>query len=389
MDKTLLDKLHHGKATPAGPSILITEKLQPAEYRALDRLLNAAGGKWHRQAQAHVFPVGTDTAEAVEEALKAGLHIDPNPHDFYPTPAALAARLVHLSMDVEHILWRMAENPAWRLRILEPGAGQGGLLDALLEKLPRDRVEIMAFEIDPHNQAVLRDRGINLAGADFLKAPVTGMVDLALVNPPFDIPGCREGWAVHLSRAMEWLIPGGTLAAIAPGAGRTAHKTGAAVQLLAMANAAGNIENLGFHRFAAADGRSNGAYVQVHAIIVHKAENHDYRGRPHNGRTNKDTWATEMAIRNNDYRLLEGLEEQIGATRAGSLRRIHTLLQRQRSMWVAQGAPWIDGRVDSMELAEAVLENLREPPDDKTAMAKWLGLDDRTTAGSKQTMLAL
>ena len=359
MDRTLLNMLAYEPGTGQGAHVRITGQLDPKAYKELDRLLRAAGGKWNSHSAVHVFAGVSDARAAVDHAMAVGWDQDANPSDFYPTPATLAATLVDMAVDLDEWLRRFRYDPSTRLRVLEPGAGHGALLDALFAVLPRDRIDVTAFEVDPRNRAVLEGRNITLAGTDFLTAPVTGQVDLVLVNPPFTAPGLRNAWTIHLERALAWLAPGGTLAAIVPGTKGQEPKGPIECQLHAMANADGCVEGLGPQTFKPNDRRTDGTHINVRAMIIHTPDDHDKkRTEPYNGRQNFPAWATEMIIVNNSYALLKVLEGLKQQTRAGTLAALQSKLITQRPAWITHCAPWIEGLVDIKMLARSLLENL-------------------------------
>jgi predicted RNA methylase len=124
---------------------------------------------------------------------------------FYPTPKEVAEKMVApYAKDIRD------------RSIIDPSAGAGHLLDAVLdcrikwlqEKVPdyydyHDRearsmkAQCHAIEIDPDLQATLRGKGYELIGEDFLSFNTPFHFDLWLMNPPF-----KDG-AKHLLKAWE------------------------------------------------------------------------------------------------------------------------------------------------------------------------------------------
>jgi protein-L-isoaspartate O-methyltransferase len=123
----------------------------------------------------------------------------------YPTPPALAARMVELAdLDPGN-------------EILEPSAGTGAILDAL-----PDDCHVLAIELDyrlaERLASVYSRPHLSIMQADFLGFDVlTGRgFDRILMNPPFD-----HGLDIrHIQHAFELLAPGGLLVAICADGGR-------------------------------------------------------------------------------------------------------------------------------------------------------------------------
>jgi SAM-dependent methyltransferase len=118
----------------------------------------------------------------------------------FQTPAAVAARLVAM-LDL-----------APGARVLEPSAGLGRILDALA---PTQPAEVVAIETAPQLAAELfrQDRaGVRLAQRDFLTCTPAefGSFDAVAMNPPFHMRADVR----HITHALQFLKPGGRLAAI-------------------------------------------------------------------------------------------------------------------------------------------------------------------------------
>lgn len=122
--------------------------------------------------------------------------------DFYPTPEALAARMVDM-IDTKRVHF-----------VLEPSAGKGDLVDKLKSKMRYDGysnitgnhgsdVEIDCIEQDGNLQNLLKGAGKRLIFDDFLKFETLKKYDLILINPPFS-----EG-DKHLLKALEMMKNGG------------------------------------------------------------------------------------------------------------------------------------------------------------------------------------
>lgn len=152
-------------------------------------------------------PAKTDAACAKDEAapfkemaeqLRAGIQVVSAPQ-LFPTPAALAARMVELA-DIQ---------PGHA--VLEPSAGTGRILRAIREatggSAVRTAVEINAGLCDRLRAA---EDGADVVNCDFMEYDAPAQFDRILMNPPF-----ANGDDIrHILRARQMLRPGGRLVAI-------------------------------------------------------------------------------------------------------------------------------------------------------------------------------
>ena len=146
--------------------------------------------------------------KAMRATVKAGVQVVSAPQ-LFPTPHALAARMVDLA------------GLAIGMRVLEPSAGTGRLLEALPGVVPfslvrQTALEVVAVEVNAALAARLACSG--LAGtvrcADFLQCSADvgdlGLFDAVLMNPPFAQGADIE----HITHALKMLKPGGRLVAL-------------------------------------------------------------------------------------------------------------------------------------------------------------------------------
>ena len=160
-----------------------------------ERVLQAIGGV--KQPGGH-FLFDYEPGPVLAEIVVSGCIPDQRSHQYYPTPAGLAQRLVELA-DIEG-----------HHTVLEPSAGQGGLADLL----PQERTTCV--EVSELHCKVLEAKGHNAIWADFLEwsehRNVTQRFDRVVMNPPFS-----EGrWQAHVEHAASMLGPSGQLVAILP-----------------------------------------------------------------------------------------------------------------------------------------------------------------------------
>lgn len=118
---------------------------------------------------------------------------------FYPTPKAVASQIL-TGLEIKG-----------GMRVYDPSAGKGDLLDATKEVAPlvrhgayetKPNIKTYAGEIDPALQAVLRDRGHEVVAGDVFDTPPYQYFDVILMNPPF-----RQG-VQHLLRVYDAIARG-------------------------------------------------------------------------------------------------------------------------------------------------------------------------------------
>ncbi len=146
--------------------------------------------------------------EAMRATVKAGVQVVTAPQ-LFPTPHALAARMVDLA------------GLAIGMRVLEPSAGTGRLLEALPGIVPfglvrQTALQVVAVEVSAALAARLACSGLaaTVRCADFLQCSADvedlGLFDAVLMNPPFAQGADIE----HITHALKMLKPGGRLVAL-------------------------------------------------------------------------------------------------------------------------------------------------------------------------------
>jgi Methyltransferase small domain len=110
------------------------------------------------------------------------------------------------------------------VRILEPSAGQGAIVDgikAAMQELSRCDDEAIDYtldlvEIDPLQCRILNYKGYEVQETDFLTYQPRKSYDLIIMNPPFAVTGDKQAYMTHIYHAWEMLKPQGQLIAITP-----------------------------------------------------------------------------------------------------------------------------------------------------------------------------
>ena len=114
---------------------------------------------------------------------------------FYPTPEKLISKM-----------WGKIKNKQRGIRILEPSAGKGNIVDYISEKEGSyycgKTLDISCIEIDSEFQAILRSKKHKVIDSNFLSYSGTDRFDVIIANPPFD-----EG-ELHLRKAIDIMYSG-------------------------------------------------------------------------------------------------------------------------------------------------------------------------------------
>ncbi|WP_230625378.1 methyltransferase [Cupriavidus necator] len=176
------------RAAVEGNAIKLTQQLDPALYKRVNKVLDAAGGKWNRKAQAHLFE--RDAASTIDQILLTGEIVVPQDFGYFPTPPNVVARLFELA----------GLSPG--MTMLEPEAGTGNIARPAAEICTVDCVELLEA-----NVKVLREAGFarSIVQGDFLEQVPTPAYDRIIMNPPFE----KQADIRHVTHALNFLAPGG------------------------------------------------------------------------------------------------------------------------------------------------------------------------------------
>jgi phospholipid N-methyltransferase len=194
IDSAVLDVLSN--ATTEGNSLKLTGQLDRTLYVSTNKILEIAGGKWNRKAQAHLFD--GDAAEIMDQIILTG-HISNKKQElgFFPTPPAVVNRLLELAQ-IES-----------GMRVLEPSAGTGNILKAIIPSADK-----VAVEINPEfiPKLELCGSGIHVYEGDFLSYNWPDKFDRVIMNPPF----AKNVAPAHVLHALAFLKHGGRLVSVMP-----------------------------------------------------------------------------------------------------------------------------------------------------------------------------
>ncbi len=174
--------------------------------------VNQELAKWYGEVLADAAPRDFDETDLKPKAGLPAVKLQ-----FYRTEDKLAARIVE---DVGYHIMRSDGR-----RVLEPSAGDGSIVNALLainRSVDRDAARegitrVDAVEIDPTRCAALdriaaRDRRLNVIRGNFLQMPANPVYTAVVMNPPF----YGTHYMDHVLHAFDFLAEDGVLKAILP-----------------------------------------------------------------------------------------------------------------------------------------------------------------------------
>lgn len=180
--------------TITGGSVAIARHLDRPLYAKVNKVLEAAGGKWNRKAKAHVF--AEDPTELLEQIVLTGEYRrEKQELGVFYTPEAVAAQAVAACGDVRGQKW------------LEPEAGMG----ALAKPLRAAGAKVYCMDILERHADALDAQGFSTMCTDFLEFTLgRGLYDGVLMNPPF----AKMADVKHVTHALQFVRPGGKVVAI-------------------------------------------------------------------------------------------------------------------------------------------------------------------------------
>lgn len=164
------------------------------DYMRLQRMgITHAGYLRHAVREYAALVAGKKAADPIKEAERK--LVGRKWEGYFPTPESLAERMaMELDVRADH-------------RVLEPSAGKGSLIDAVV-MAGADPANVEALEIVGDLRDILKLKGYNIVGNDFMSHE--GQYDRIIMNPPFE-----KGQDIdHVRRAYDMLHPNGRIVAI-------------------------------------------------------------------------------------------------------------------------------------------------------------------------------
>jgi type I restriction-modification system DNA methylase subunit len=172
---------------------------------------------------------------------------------YFPTPKELATVLVEALGNVKD-----------SDRVLEPSAGKGSLMEALLEVYPNAAIDCVECNYTLKSILELKAIHNSLIHDDFMEVDFQGkQYDKILMNPPFE----KKQDIQHITKAISLLAPGGSLVSIASSSVQTnSDKASQAFRAL-IDSLDGTITKLPEKAFSKADRTTNVNTVLVEVSI--------------------------------------------------------------------------------------------------------------------------
>lgn len=175
-----------------GAQVVIAAQLERKLYLQVNDVFGALGGEWSRKQQAHVFQ--SDPLPLIEAAILTGSYAPPTDFDFFETPAAVVARMLDMA------------DMTSRSRVLEPSAGHGAIVRALLGLTP----DVQAYELVPARAKRVASFGVPCKAIDFMGVGPDQKYERVVMNPPFS----RQQDIEHVLHAYMFLALGGKLVSV-------------------------------------------------------------------------------------------------------------------------------------------------------------------------------
>ena len=183
------------RASVDGESLFLVGQLDRQMYVKVNKVLEAAGGKWNRKAKAHVFD--RPAADRIDEIILSGeVEVPKDEYNFFPSPPSVVARLLELA-DIER-----------GMRVLEPSAGKGAIAYACAES----GATVDCYELMESNFVALAGdiKFCSVRNMDFLAQAPEAIYDRVAMNPPF----AKQQDIKHVLHALKFLKPDGLLVSV-------------------------------------------------------------------------------------------------------------------------------------------------------------------------------
>ena len=171
-------------------------ELNREDYLAVKKAIEKYGGKWKGGKTFGFVFTDRDAADVIDSMVNGVADIKKD-FQFFATPS-----------DVADLMVAKLEIQPYE-KILEPSAGNGALINAVL-RLHSDIV-IDCYELNPLNRKVLEKMtNVNVLGDDFTKRVDNEEYDVIIANPPFS----KNQDIIHLMKMWNNLRYGGRIACI-------------------------------------------------------------------------------------------------------------------------------------------------------------------------------
>jgi predicted RNA methylase len=183
------------RAKVDGPQLYLQGQLDRNMYVSVNKVLEAAGGKWNKKAKAHVFD--SDAETRIDEIILSGeVEVPKDEFNYFPTPPSVVDRLMEIA-DIE---------PG--MLVLEPSAGRGAIAGACADA----GAVVDCCELMRENYLALCGdiRLRHVRPMDFLELSPVPDYDRVVMNPPF----AKQQDIKHVNHALGFLKDGGLLVSV-------------------------------------------------------------------------------------------------------------------------------------------------------------------------------
>ena len=171
-------------------------ELNREDYLAVKKAIEKNGGKWKGGKTFGFVFADRDAADVIDSMVNGVADIKKD-FQFFATPS-----------DVADLMVAKLEIQPYE-KILEPSAGNGALINAVL-RLYSDII-IDCYELNPLNRKALEKiTNVNVIGDDFTKRLDNEEYDVIIANPPFS----KNQDIIHLMKMWDNLRYGGRIACI-------------------------------------------------------------------------------------------------------------------------------------------------------------------------------
>lgn len=182
-------------ATVSGNTLTLAGDLDRSLYVKVNKILEAAGGKWNKKAKCHVFD--SDAESRVEQMILTGdIEIPKDEFNYFPTPKEVVELLIDKSGLEKGMI------------ILEPSAGQGAIANVCASR----GAFVVCYELMKANFEILSKNEAlwSVTNLDFLLEPPKPVYDRVIMNPPF----FKQSDIKHVTHALKFLKEDGKLVSV-------------------------------------------------------------------------------------------------------------------------------------------------------------------------------
>ena len=185
-------------------------QLGRSDYTTFKKILSEIYGKWNKKLDAHTFD--NDPTTLIQEIVSVRCLPERKPHDAFFTPRAVTKDLLDWGDFWFFDADKWSDNYEFH-KYLEPQAGQGNMVE-VLKDLYQEIPQIDCCEIDEFSRDVLKRKGFNVIGENFLDLQPNPIYRWVIMNPPFN--GKCGDYVDHIQHAFKFLNERGRLLAIVP-----------------------------------------------------------------------------------------------------------------------------------------------------------------------------